>query len=188
LWLRHNLKVSLRRNRLIAGCLSGALNVMTTVKTIVLAIVLSAAAGCTTTGMGYGNIAGDGEKPVTFRWHGTDPVSGTMSATLPDGVSYSGPYFQITQQTSQQMLGPLWDGWGYGWGEWGWPYYWGDPPADEFVTRYSGKVVANLTAKDGSRVRCRFRLAYPAQGMAGGGQGQCQLKDGKTIDVTFPTA
>jgi hypothetical protein len=37
-------------------------------------------------------------------------------------------------------------------------------------------------------MRCRFDLAQPSEGMAGGGRDQCQMPDGKTIDATVPTA
>jgi putative hemolysin len=29
---------------------------------------------------------------------------------------------------------------------------------------------------------------HPSNGMAGGGEGDCQLPDGKTIDASFPGA
>ncbi len=35
-------------------------------------------------------------------------------------------------------------------------------------------------------MRCRFQLAYPSNGMYGGGRGECQLPGGKAIDVKFP--
>jgi hypothetical protein len=56
------------------------------------------------------------------------------------------------------------------------------------VTHYSGKVVANLAASDGKHMRCTFRLVHPDGGMSGGGTGQCQMPDGKTIDANFPAA
>jgi hypothetical protein len=36
-------------------------------------------------------------------------------------------------------------------------------------------------------MRCRFTLVRPETGMAGGGQGQCQLPSGGEIDATFPS-
>jgi hypothetical protein len=146
------------------------------------------AAGCTTMGTGFGSTP-SGSNPVNFSWKSSDNVSGTMNATLSDNKTFTGQFFQITSDTTVDNLGPLWAGWGgYGrrgpWaGEWG---FWDAGP--EFVTHYSGKVVANLAAPDGKHMRCKFQLVYPSDGMAGGGRGQCQLPQGKTIDTTFPKA
>lgn len=114
---------------------------------ILLALLL--AAGCTSMGTGYGTTAA-GTNPVRFDWKSSDDVSGTMYATLADGSVYAGSYFQITDTTTADTLGPLWDGWGSGWG---------------FV-----------------------QLVHPSSGMAGGGQGDCQLPDGKTINTSFSGA
>lgn len=147
-------------------------------------VVLVLGTGCTTTGIGYGGVGRSGG-PVAFKWKSGDAVSGAMSAMLPNGESFAGHFFQITQQTSRNVLAPLWNGWHDGWYDWP---YWGPVPATEFVTRYSGKVVANLEGPSGKRMRCRFHLADPVSGMAGGGQGECQMSDGRTIDATFPPA
>jgi hypothetical protein len=109
-----------------------------------------------------------------------------MNAVLTGGKAYSGPYFEITSDTAVDSLGPLWSGWGPGFRHRG---YWDDwAGGPEFVTNYSGQVVANLGAPNGEHMRCKFRLVHPSNGMAGGGQGQCQMPDGKTIDATFPVA
>jgi hypothetical protein len=149
-------------------------------------LLLALAAGCTTMGTGFGSTA-SGADPVTFNWKSSDAVSGTMSATLAGGETYSGQFFEITKDTRVDNLGPLWAGWGPGWrggfGDFG---YWDAGPS--FVTHYSGKVVANLGTPSGAHMRCNFQLTHPSEGMAGGGSGQCQMPDGKTIDATFPTA
>ncbi len=153
------------------------------------ALALTVLAGCTTTGMGRGEMITQGRlaEPVKFSWKSTDGgLSGSMVATLPD-ATYTGRFFQITRQTQQETLAPMWDGWSAGWYDW--PY--GDqsyPPmytATQFVTYYSGKVVANLATGDGQRMRCRFHLANPAKGMSDGGLGECQLADGRIISATF---
>jgi hypothetical protein len=100
---------------------------------------------------------------------------------LSTGESFTGSYFQITRNTRVNTLGPLWIGWGPRFGAWG---YWG--PMDQFVTEYSGRIVSNLAAADGSHMRCRFTLARPSLGMAGGGLGQCELPNGTVIDAMFP--
>ncbi len=143
------------------------------------------ASGCTTMGTGFGSTP-EGTHPVNFSWQASNNVSGTMNATLSGGNTYQGQFFQVTDETTVDDLGPLWTGWGGGrWrrGDWG---YWDAGP--EFVTHYTGKVVANLAAADGKHMRCTFQLIRPSAGMAGGGHGQCQLPKGNTIDATFPSA
>jgi hypothetical protein len=149
---------------------------------ILLALLL--AAGCTSMGTGYGTTAA-GTNPVRFDWKSSDDVSGTMYATLADGSVYAGSYFQITDTTTADTLGPLWDGWGSGWGFGGWDYW---DTGTVFVTHYSGLVVADLADPEGKHIRCKFQLVHPSSGMAGGGQGDCQLPDGKTINTSFSGA
>ena len=142
------------------------------------------AAGCTTTGTGFGSTA-SGTDPVTFQWKSSDSVSGDMSATLADGKTYTGQFFQITSETTVDTLGPLWAGWGPRWRRGGW-YDWDAGP--EFVTHYSGRIVANLTSPDNAHLRCWFQLVHPSEGLAGGGHGECQMPDGQHIDAQFPKA
>ncbi len=152
--------------------------------------LLLGACSTTTTGMGGGDLIVAGKKtdePVLISWTSdSGGLSGTMVATLPERT-YQGPFFEITQQTREETLAPLWVGWGPGWREWP---YWTRPPLDpyvssEFVTHYSGKVVANLSAPDGNRMRCRLHLMQPVRGMAGGGQGECQVTGGSTVEARF---
>ena len=156
-----------------------------------LPLLVALAAGCTTMGTGTGSTL-TGADPVTFNWKSEGGVSGTMDAAAPDGKNYSGQFFQVTKDTTVDSLEPLWVGWrggwrrgyggygGYGWNDWG--------AGPSFITSYSGRVVANLGAPSGEHMRCKFQLASPTSGMAGGGRGQCQMPDGKTIDATFPKA
>lgn len=146
--------------------------------------------GCTTTGTGGGQLTGVGAhaEPVTFSWTSTDGgLSGLMTAVLPD-VSYQGQFFQITEQTRAEVLAPLWNHWNRGWYDW--PYWVGPVappyPMTQFITHYSGKVVATLTASGDQRMRCRFHLAAPVRGMSGGGDGECQLTDGRVVQAFFP--
>ena len=148
-----------------------------------LPLLVALVTGCTTMGTGFGSTAA-GTDPVNFSWKSSGSVSGTMDATA-SNITYAGQFFQITSDTTADSLGPLWNGWGPGWRRGGWAYWDAGP---EFVTHYSGKVVANLTAPDGKHMRCTFRLVHPDGGMSGGGTGQCQMPDGKTIDANFPAA
>ena len=143
-------------------------------------LVMLAMAGCTTLGTGSGSTH-SGADPITFNWKSSDSTSGTMQATAPDGKTYSGQFFQITRDTTADTVEPLWDGWaGFGWSNWS--------AGPSFITKYTGRVIANLGAAGGEHMRCKFQLTSPPSGMAGGGRGQCQMPDGKTIDATFPRA
>ncbi|WP_395396047.1 hypothetical protein WBP07_22220 (plasmid) [Novosphingobium sp. BL-8A] len=148
-------------------------------------------AGCTTAGTGYGQPRGLGGPNATFTWQAQSARSGTMNASLSDGSSYSGPFFQVTRETRVDELAPLWVGWGPGigpgWGPrrgWGgsWDYW---RPTQSVITHYSGRVLANLEGPSG-HMRCRFTLMRPSSGMSGGGEGQCQLPAGTRLDARFP--
>jgi hypothetical protein len=134
-----------------------------------------ALAACTTMGTGTGSVSPGGE-PVQFAWKSKDGgTTGTMSATLPGEQTFSGPYLQITSEARSDGFEPMWSGWRHGWN---------DRP--RFATLYSGRVMANLQAADGQRMRCHFSLNNPLEGMAGGGQGECQLASGRIVDALFP--
>ena len=153
-----------------------------------------AVAGCTTTGVGYGQAA-MGNLGATFTWTETAGTRGTMVAQLSNGQVFQGPFFQITSESTVNDYGPLWNGWGggfgwgrgwgghrFGWGGGGWGP-WG--PDMQTITHYSGQVLANLQGP-GGWMRCDFRLMRPSYGMAGGGAGQCQLPSGVIIQAQFP--
>jgi hypothetical protein len=137
---------------------------------------------CTTMGTGSGSL---GDKPVNFSWKSTDGgTTGTISATLPDGKTFSGPYLQVTEEARTEDFTPMWVGWRPRWRDWGWGPY----PDTAFTTFYTNHVLANLTSADGQRLRCHFNLNHPSNGMSGGGQGQCQLQSGATVEAFFPPA
>lgn len=155
---------------------------------LALATLLTLAA-CASSGMGGGELSrrGKAEEPVLFSWQSTDGgITGTMAATLP-GATYQGRFFQITEQTQKLTIAPLWDGWEPGWRDWPYWGYGALGPYDvtQFVTRYTGKVVANLRSDAGKRMRCRLHLAAPARGMAGGGEGECQIQGGGVVHAGF---
>jgi hypothetical protein len=151
----------------------------------VAGVALTALA-CTSMGTGTGSVT-PGNTPVSFDWTSKDGgTTGTMSATIGNGASFSGPFLQMTSSVRTDALEPMWGGgWRRGWGDWG---GWGSFPDTEFSTRYSGKVVANLKGPDSQQLRCRFNLNDPAAGMGGGGQGECQFTGGRTVDAVFPRA
>jgi hypothetical protein len=153
----------------------------------IAALAALATTACTTggAGTGSGNVRGT-RKPVAFTWQGTDSVSGNITATFGNGDVYKGTYFQITRDTRVDRLDPLWEGWGRPYPRTGWRY-WDRDMDREFIKEYSGRVLANLHSDTGNHMRCRFRLISPSRGMAGGGEGRCQLSEtGTEINAEFP--
>jgi len=154
--------------------------------TSLLVLITVTLMGCTTVGTGSGILESNKDKDysVKFSWKSKDGgQSGILTTTLPDGNVYSGPFFQISSQTEIDFIEPLWFGWDYGWNDWS---YWDTGSDIGFITRYSGKVVANLQGDNGKHMRCRFHLAQPYKGMAGGGKGECQLEKNEHINAFFP--
>jgi hypothetical protein len=155
---------------------------------LLLAVVLAGTwilAACQTAGTGSGNVSGT-RKPVAFTWQSTDSISGNITATFGTGSVFKGTYFQITSETRVERLDPLWDGWGrpYRRGSW---RYWAADTGSQLIKTYSGQVLANLHSDDGERMRCNFTLISPSRGMAGGGEGRCQMSEGEQeITAEFP--
>jgi len=149
--------------------------------------------GCVASGPIRGRLTtpGAGPTPVTMHYRSERfDQNGTMKVTLPDGEAFSGRYLEVSSDTDAETLDPFWGDWGVGWAGWG---PWGDDSgpwvvgADipTFVRNYSGKVIATLLGDRGGRIRCRFRLAEPVDGMSGGGVGECQVSGGGKIDAEF---
>lgn len=157
-----------------------------------MAAALPALAGCMTTTYGSGTASTpSGDVRAMITWEARGARNGIMTANLSTGESYTGSFFQITRDTRVDDLRPMWYG-GYwqrrwrGWYGWGYDPWWGPEPTTRFVTEYSGRVIATLQGADGKHMRCRFRLVRPPSGMNGGGQGECQLPNGDTVDAVFP--
>jgi hypothetical protein len=79
------------------------------VRSWIASVIATIAAGCTTMGTGTGSTPSGGS-PTVFSWQSSNGVSGTMTATLPGGKTYSGQYFQITKDTTVDSISPLWVG------------------------------------------------------------------------------
>jgi hypothetical protein len=148
--------------------------------------LVAALVGCKSTGQGMGE-SPTGDVKASFTWEESGPSSGMVKATVtkPGGSqeTYEGRFYQITRDTHVETIGGLWDPWYPRWGGWA---YWGPEPEDAFIEHYTGHVVANLSGPNGQRMRCQFQLLRSADGMKGGGQGQCQLPSGQTINAEFP--
>lgn len=144
------------------------------------------AVACTSSGAGTGTLvepSGD-QGRVLFHWEG-GATEGRIETVMPDGTVFEGRYVQVTQTIRDDSLAPLWDGWGAYWPNWDVP--WGTYGAPDggysmFTRVYGGRVLATLESPSGERMRCRFTLAEPEEGLEGGAQGDCQLQDGSEID------
>ena len=55
----------------------------------------------------------------------------------------------------------------------------------EAVESYSGNVEAILFGNQGRTMRCKFRPVNSFMGLPSGGEGRCQISDGRVIDVRF---
>lgn len=150
-----------------------------------VALVTVALVACQAgSGTGSGRVRGT-HKPVAFTWQGHDSVSGNMTATFGNGRVFKGKYIHITENTDAARLGFLWDGWGdpVRRGDW---KHWSRHTGPKFWKTYNGRVLANLHSPDGESMRCRFTLLSTQRGMAGGGDGRCQLSDsGAEIRAQF---
>src|SRR5690348_7256193 len=70
-------------------------------------LIALAAAGCTTSGIGTGQVVGQ-NVGATFNWTQNGGTRGTMVAQLSDGQVFQGPFFQITSE-SVVDYDPLWN-------------------------------------------------------------------------------
>jgi hypothetical protein len=157
-------------------------------KTIFIAIAVLGMVACETpngAGTGSGNVRGT-QKPVAFTWQSDDSDSGDITATFGTGRVFRGKYVQVKHDTRVENLDPLWDGWESPRSKNAWRY-WNASSRSEFIRENSGRVLGNLHAENGEFMRCKFTLISPQRGMAGGGEGRCQLSgSGKEINAEFP--
>lgn len=127
---------------------------------------------------------------VSFTWESLgDAYSGRIQAALPTGETFRGSFHQIVTTVPATVYGDFYGQW-YA-APWAGPsWYWGDAwpytsSVDEFVTEYSGRVVARLSGDQGHEMRCKFKLSDPVVGMKSGGSGECQVSNGERITATF---
>jgi hypothetical protein len=155
----------------------GGFNMAYITSRVGLLLVVGLAVGCATMKTGSGS-AVSGTNAVKFSWASSGNVSGSMAATLANGETYTGRFFQITSSLTDELgpQGPIWHQEGL--------YDVG--PELQYVAHYTGRVVADLRRPDGAQMRCRFELMRPVDGMAGGARGECQLPDGLNTDAQFP--
>ena len=156
-------------------------------KTLCIALAVLALAACETpngAGTGAGHVRGT-SKPVAFTWQGEGDHTGGITATFGTGRVFKGEYVQISPDIRSESLDPLWDGWERPRSKNAWRY-WKADSRSEFVRENTARVLANLRSEDGEFMRCRFTLISPQRGMAGGGEGRCQLSEsGSEINAEF---
>jgi hypothetical protein len=142
-----------------------------------LLLVIGLTVGCATMGTGSGSSV-SGTNSMKFSWIGSGNVSGSMTATFANGETFTGRFFQITSNLTDELgsQGPIWHQEGL--------YDVG--PELQYVAHYTGRIVADLSRPDGAQMRCRFKLMRPVDGMAGGARGECRLPDGLSVDTQFP--
>ncbi len=139
--------------------------------------------GCESTGYGQGALwpaaPGPGAptpgapQPVGFSWRSDGPSAtrGTLRVRLADGRQFEGPYIQPTTLRDVWFDEP----------RCGWRGCWdGDRMA--WAMHYSGRLISVLKDRKGESMQCRFELAYPQEGPAGGGIGRCTLSTGERIE------
>jgi len=119
---------------------------------------------------------------VTIAWSADDEESGALTATLPDGRVFRGPYLRIARSMPPSRLDPLLEGWATPWNFW---VYWERPYAIAFANYYHGRLLANLKAEAGDRLRCNFALARASKTPTGGERGVCQFADGRLVEAAF---
>src|SRR5262249_29654065 len=105
-------------------------------------------------------------------------------ATLDNGRSYRGKFYQITGATSISSLNPLWEGYEPWWMDWGGDgYAYGGP---DYVAHYTGRVLAILTDGKEDRMPCRLLLADAAAEMGCGCRGHSRLLIGSVFGADLP--
>jgi hypothetical protein len=143
---------------------------------------------CATTGIAVGELhEGDQVvKQVKFAWKADAdlPERGDIWGDMPDGKHYTGRYYEVAENVPEQVYSSAWGGAEPYWPDW--PVT-SNKPADKtnwntFAATYTGRVIATMRGgNDGQVIRCRFMVNSPTTGLARGGNGECKLSDGSTI-------
>ncbi len=142
-------------------------------------------------------------QPIVISWESEDAITGPMYVTLgKGGERFTGNYLRVTSGTELRTVRPILGPWyaireSGGWAQETDPWWWGPPGGwplgigwdggyfPEFIREYSGKVVATLFGNRGGKLRCRFTLDRPQEGLMGGGAGDCQSATGGKITARF---
>lgn len=157
-------------------------------RTLVASLATLAASACATSGVAVGDLHNGNQDPklVKFVWKADahSPERGSISGDLPDGKHYAGRYYEVMENMPEEVYSGAWGGAEPYWPDW--PVT-SPKPADTanwqtFAAAYTGLAIATLTATSGgSVIRCRFNVNSPTAGLVRGGNGECKLSDGETI-------
>jgi hypothetical protein len=157
-----------------------------------------------------GMLTGDWSKPgkegtevIKLSYASNENVGGTINVTLgADGEHFRGEFVRISKESQgKPIAGRVVSAWGTVWDDYS-PSKAEDPwlqnraassrsgeagPGWDFYlrTHYSGRVIAFLSGNRDHTMRCRMELLNPAEGITGGGSGECQVSEGSTIKIRF---
>lgn len=111
-----------------------------------------------------------GGKPVIFAYNDSGFDSGTLEVMLPDGEHFSGKYVNKNSDASMSFYGTS-----------------GGQATNGHGTANiaEGKIVAVLMGNRGNTMQCTMSPSNASMGMISDGVGQCQVSDGRKIDVIF---
>lgn len=136
---------------------------------LLLSVILLAACS----GTMKGRVQQGGES-INFQFEETGIGHGTMQAAFPEGETFKG---RFADELSSGYI-TTFDTEG--------------PKATivhrqdfEAVESYSGNFEAILFGNKGHTMRCKFRAVNFMMGLSSGGEGRCQVSDGRVIDVRF---
>jgi len=136
---------------------------------LLLSIGLLAACSGTMKGM-----VQQGGESVNFQFEDGGLGSGKLRTTLSDGETFKGKFAE--ESSSGFVTGFDTEGTGA-------TIVHGE--TFETVESYSGNIDAILFGNKGHTMKCRFRAANSLIGLSSGGEGRCQVSDGRVIDVQF---
>jgi hypothetical protein len=137
----------------------------------ILLLSIGLLAACSGTMKG---IVQQGGEPVDFQFEDTGIGHGTLRATLSDGETFKGRF--ADEASSGYVTGFDTEGIGATIVH---------KEAFEAVESYSGSIEAILFGNKGHTMRCKFRADNSLMGLPSGGEGRCQVSDGRVIDVQF---
>lgn len=172
--------------------------------------VMLASLACSTVKPQRGMMSGEWSKPnsseielVKISYSSNEAHGGVVNITLGEGGErFRGDFVRISKESQGRPIrGNIMSSWGTLWGQTHqegeidpWTRGVVDAPASreggsgwDFYLRkhYSGRVIAFLTGDRGNSMRCRMELKNPAEGMSGGGSGECEVSDDSEINIRF---
>lgn len=116
---------------------------------------------------------------VRLSWSSASDIShGEIHVDLPDGRQFTGTFVQPQRGQWRDTYNTYYGAWT---GQWGRASPWYSGSRSSFAIQYADTVLAHLESADGTRMRCGFALYAPDVGIAGGGQGDCQLSTNEDV-------